>query len=278
MKYLRTLWRNKFDFKGTATTKEFFLSLLANWAAMMVLLPVPAILLLGMLALGIGGNMLTVVGITVYMAVFLLPVPALTARRMRDSGHPIWYQLLMILGIPLYGLLLVGLLKPGTRKHCFLSKLAYVLLPVGFGGILWSFLLFHTEVFEPIAMGMLLVIMVGIIVGGIGGKIDDVRNQAISEGGRTMTRYKELFVSQFLSQDAYAAVIYDCEADAFFDALFTARTVGGGISYSLQDKGAPITPGQVRKLAEKSEDCRAESYTGITEDNWRELTGAELSY
>lgn len=89
-----------------------------------------------------------------------------------------------------------------------------------------------------------------------------------------MTGYKELFTSKFLCQDAYAAVIYDYDEDAFYDALFTAQTVGGGIAYSLKDKGAPIMPGQVKKLAERSDDRRAEKYAWMSDDNWREIVGA----
>lgn len=96
----------------------------------------------------------------------------------------------------------------------------------------------------------------------------------MTESGGVMTGYKELFISQDLGYSAYAAVIYDYDAEAFYNALFNAHVVGGGISYPLENKGTPIRLDQVRKLANKSEDSRADKYIGITEDNWRELVGA----
>ena len=89
-----------------------------------------------------------------------------------------------------------------------------------------------------------------------------------------MTGYKERFISKDLSQFAYAAVIYDYDANSFYNALFAAHVVGGHTSYPLKEKGTPIMLDQVRRLANKSEDSRADKYIGITEGNWRELVGA----
>ena len=184
MNLFKNLWKKSLLFKGASTTKEFFLSLLANWTAMMALLPVPVLMILLFSMLGISGDMAQTAVfaiITVYMLIFLLPIPALLTRRMRDSGHPIWQQLLLLLGIPLYGFILVGLLKPAARKHCYLSKLAYVLLLGSLGGFLWTFILFsRSELFEPLGIGLLAIGTVGILLGGVGGKIDELRGKADS--------------------------------------------------------------------------------------------------
>ena len=189
MSILKTLWKNRFHFKGTASTKEFFLSLLANWAAMMALLPVPVLIFLIFSIPEISGNLAqtAVYAITaIYMLIFLLPIPALLARRMRDSGHPVWLLLLLLLGIPLYGFILIGLLKPETQKHCVLTMLAHALLLGSLGGFLWTFMLFsRSELFEPFGMVLLGLGTVGILLGGIGGKIDEARSRAAAEDSPT---------------------------------------------------------------------------------------------
>ena len=185
MKILRNLWKRKFDFKGVATTKEFFQSLLANWVAMMALLPVPVLMCVCFSMLGIAGDFAQIIIPSVsiaYMGVFLIPIPALTVRRMRNSGHPLWYQILMVIGIPVYGFLLIGILKPETWIHCFLTKLGRILLLICLGGFLWSIPLFslNTEAFDICGMILLSIGTVGIIIGGIGGKMDEQRNKAAS--------------------------------------------------------------------------------------------------
>ena len=83
-----------------------------------------------------------------------------------------------------------------------------------------------------------------------------------------MADYVELFISRWLSQSAYTAVIYDHDKDAFYDALFESVQCGGGCSFRIRKSGTPITLRKVRELADRAEDSRAGRYLGITEDNW----------
>ena len=75
-----------------------------------------------------------------------------------------------------------------------------------------------------------------------------------------MMNYKELFISSHLDSQHYAAVIIELETHRFYNALFEACTIGGGIGYSLSKAGEPISFEQVQKLADKSEDERAFKY------------------
>ena len=86
-----------------------------------------------------------------------------------------------------------------------------------------------------------------------------------------MERYKELFVSQFLDYYHYAAVIFDAQEQCFYNALFEGTQYGGISAYAAKQKGKALSVESVRKLAEESEDCRAEKYVRISEDNWQEL-------
>ena len=86
-----------------------------------------------------------------------------------------------------------------------------------------------------------------------------------------MENYKELFVSQFLDYYHYAAVIFDTEENSFYNALFKGVQYGGICVNALKQKGKAISIECVRKLAEKSEDSRAEKYVNISVDNWQEL-------
>ena len=86
-----------------------------------------------------------------------------------------------------------------------------------------------------------------------------------------MENYKELFVSQFLDYYHYAAVIFDADEKCFYNALFEGVQYGGICANAAKQKGKAISIESVRKLAEKSEDSRAEKYVNISEDNWQEL-------
>lgn len=188
MKTFRDLWKNAFNFKGCAARKEFFLSLLVTYIAMIVCFPVAALLCILSVKLaqmlGVGSDQVLLVGAlvtTVYIAALMLPLPALTVRRMRDSGLPMRYLVLIILGIPVLGFLMIGLAKadPSAPKRCFLTRLALVILLTALGGYLWCVPLygFSVEKWSLIATGALCVGTVGIILGGIGGIIDRIRLQ-----------------------------------------------------------------------------------------------------
>ena len=86
-----------------------------------------------------------------------------------------------------------------------------------------------------------------------------------------MDNCKELFVSQFLGYYTYAAVIFDTDKKCFYNALFEGVQYGGICAYAAKQKGNAISIENVRKLAEESEDRRAEKYVNISEDNWLEL-------
>lgn len=188
MKTFRDLWKNAFNFKGYAARKEFFLSLLVTYIAMIVCFPVAALLYILSVKLaqmlGVGSDQVLLVGAPVtivYITALMLPLPALTVRRMRDSGLPMWYLVLFILGIPVLGFLMIGLAKadPSAPKRCFLTRLARVILLTALGGYLWCVPLygFSVEKWSLIATGALGVGTVGIILGGIGGIIDRIRFQ-----------------------------------------------------------------------------------------------------
>lgn len=86
-----------------------------------------------------------------------------------------------------------------------------------------------------------------------------------------MANYRELFISQYLDQSYYVAVIYEEETNCFYNALLECVWVGGASGYYLKNKDRAISIDVVRKLARRSEDSRADKYVNISEDNWREL-------
>lgn len=90
----------------------------------------------------------------------------------------------------------------------------------------------------------------------------DRTRKSDAEGDRT-EHYRELFISQFLDQHHYAAVIYEEETNCFYNALFSGR--------HSKKKGRAISIDVVRKLARRSEDSRADNYVNISEANWQEL-------
>lgn len=121
--------------------------------------------------LGAGPDQVLLVGAlvtTVYIAALMLLLLALTVRRMRDSGLSMRYLVLIILGIPVLGFLMIGLVKadPSASKRCFLTRLALVILLTALGGYLWCVPLygFSVEKWSLIATGTLCVGTVGIIL------------------------------------------------------------------------------------------------------------------
>lgn len=84
--------------------------------------------------------------------------------------------------------------------------------------------------------------------------------------------YKKLFISTDIDDCHHAAVIIDLGTHQFYDALFSCQQSGGVISdFFILKTGSPISCEQVKALAEKSEDSRAEKYSKITNENWKEL-------
>lgn len=199
MKILRDLWKYAFNFRGYAGRKEFFSSLLVTYIAMIVCFPAAALLYILSVKLaqilGADSDQALLVGTlvaVVYIVTLVRPLPALTVRRMRDSGLPMWYLVLFILGIPVLGFLMIGLAKadPGATKRCFLTRLARVILLTALGGYLWCVPLyvFSVEEWSLIAMGALGAGTVGIVLGGIGGIMDRIRLQkAAAEKGAENT-------------------------------------------------------------------------------------------
>ena len=86
-----------------------------------------------------------------------------------------------------------------------------------------------------------------------------------------MINYRKLFVSQFLDQYHYVAVIYEEETNCFYEALFECVWGGGACGDYLKNKDRAISIDVVRKFARRSEDSRADKYVNISEDNWQEL-------
>ena len=84
--------------------------------------------------------------------------------------------------------------------------------------------------------------------------------------------YKKLFISADLDYCHHTAVVMDLETNQFHNALFSCQQTGGAIGdFTLLKMGGVISVEQVKALAEKSEDSRANTYVEITKDNWKKL-------
>jgi uncharacterized membrane protein YhaH (DUF805 family) len=99
----KLFWKNYFNFKGTASKKEYWWSFLANlivWGIIAILLTV-----IGQYTdSATGGKVLSAISLTV-MAVLGLGTLSCSVRRLRDGGYP-WYYLLLAL-VPVFGAILV---------------------------------------------------------------------------------------------------------------------------------------------------------------------------
>lgn len=194
MKTLKHLWRNIFNFHGTAGRGEFFRSLLVNIIAMYVMMipfmVVCAVIFYAIAAVGVGaaaGKVLAGGAAVIYIGIFMIPLLSLLVRRMRDSGFSMKLLVLLLIAIPVLGFLLIGMMKKSERAYCWLSKIGYTLFVGGFGTGMWAVTLSGVTGNLMLAEGLgtlgVVSMVIGLGAGYIGTKIDDKVNKTDSSVG-----------------------------------------------------------------------------------------------
>ena len=183
------LWKNIFNFKGTASTKEFFQSILANIIGMYIIFIPVLLLYAGILLIlkqaGMTLDAATGVAVSyavaaVFTGIFVLPMVSLLVRRIRDSEITWWLPAGLVILIPVIGFLIVGVMRKNPRILCLLTKAGWALLAGGLGGTLWSMLismlLSDLTISEMVGPFCLVFMCAGLVIGYIGAKIDKARN------------------------------------------------------------------------------------------------------
>jgi len=110
----KSLWKNMFNFSGTTSVREFWAAILINTVIMCVGI-LPASLVFSLVSLcflpdAVFGFGSFIFGL-LYVICFHIPIIALTIRRIRDSGYSWILSLLLIAFVPIFGLIIVGLLR-----------------------------------------------------------------------------------------------------------------------------------------------------------------------
>lgn len=87
-------------------------------------------------------------------------------------------------------------------------------------------------------------------------------------------KYKELFDTFSANVTTYMAVIFDPDANEFYEASFTMICRGGAHGYQLDQVGQRLSIEDVRTLAKNSDDSRAKRYISISAENYNDLLRA----
>lgn len=121
-------------------------------------------------------RIIILIAVSLFCLGAMFPMLSLTIRRMRDTQIAWWILVAIIIIIPVFGLVIVGVLQKPKNKFGIVSKIGYTLIVIGFGIPLWgTFISFlsSTETFNIIGMIGLSILVVGIIVAYIGVRFID---------------------------------------------------------------------------------------------------------
>lgn len=173
------MWRNIFNYSGTASIREFWLGLVGNVIGMYAgIIPLALVLVLYAALGGMMSEQSALVLAIVYVLAMHLPVLSLLVRRMRDTGFTWPVLILMVIGIPMMGAMLIGIMKKAENAEPMniLQKIGLTLLLAGFGMALWG-ALFNMLTGGEVLLGAGFVCMiVGLPIGYIGAKIEESRS------------------------------------------------------------------------------------------------------
>lgn len=141
IKAFLSMWKNTLNFTGSTSIREYWLALAANVIMMYV----------GIIPIGLLFTFVRVIGfvdyldkgtaavfLMVYILIFFVPIIAMTVRRMRDTGFS-WYPLVLLaVGVPALGVMIIGILKKRSdNKWDIATKISWCLMAVGAGAYLW---------------------------------------------------------------------------------------------------------------------------------------------
>lgn len=133
------MWKNIFNYLGTATRRDFWLAICMNVIAMYAI-AVPC----GLICRWIGANVDLV--IIIYLAIFHLPVLSLYFRRARSAGWKFITSLYFAVVLPVFSGLMVGFINKARAVKCG-EALVGKLLALGFG------LFFYGSVINAVLYG-----------------------------------------------------------------------------------------------------------------------------
>jgi uncharacterized membrane protein YhaH (DUF805 family) len=177
IKAYNSMWKNIYNLSGTVTVREFWLACAGNIIAMYIALIPAAIIMLLAKLIGIGTLIIPII-LILYIVLFLFPLIPLLIRRIHDSGFKPVTAVLLLLGIPVLGFILIGIVKFDPAKASFhiLQRLGMYLLGIGAGMFFWACILFALmpNTFLPI-IGLIFLTF-GTILGYIGAKIQEKKN------------------------------------------------------------------------------------------------------
>lgn len=116
IKAFLSMWKNTLNFSGSTSIREYWLALAANVIMMYV----------GIIPIGLLFTFVRVIGfvdyldkgtaavvLMVYILIFFVPIIAMTVRRMRDTGFSWCPLVLLAVGVPALGIMIIGILKNG---------------------------------------------------------------------------------------------------------------------------------------------------------------------
>lgn len=110
MKYIVSLWKRIFDYKGTSGRKEFWVPFAVN-AGLAVLMTV----LIFIKLMGISRLAVPIIILAVYLAASAVPFISLTVRRLHDTGRSgWWYWLVFAFGVG--AIVLIMMLAGATQS------------------------------------------------------------------------------------------------------------------------------------------------------------------
>jgi len=168
IKALVSLWKNIFNYSGTASRKDYWLGITANVILMYILI-VPIALIFRFVPF-ITPDALAIV----YIILIHLPVYSIYVRRARDAGWSKSALIWVTVCLPVFSGIVIGFLGTGsklvTQKNPY--SIFLKLICVGIGLFVYSsfasiFLFGTPEALSPITCAGLLLSTISIIVGYI---------------------------------------------------------------------------------------------------------------
>lgn len=165
----KTMWKHVSDLKGTTSSREFWLACVGHILAMYILLIPMAVIM--MLANAMGTyDMIVPILLAASFALFLLPIIPMLIRRANDAGIRLWKAVLLFLGIPGFGFVLLGILqkKPEGASDHILTRIGIWLICIGLGMSLWGMVVLMLTESAILPMIGLVCFGVGIMIGYIG--------------------------------------------------------------------------------------------------------------
>lgn len=177
-----SLWKNIFNYSGTASRKEFWLGSIMNIIAMYVgLLPI-AILFLLLNTFGVLHLISPIAFSIIYICIFLLPLLSLYVRRANDVGLKKFDIWLVAVAVPAAGAMIIAMYPPKTKVLYKGVAWCYRCMAIGFGfyiysGFIGSMVLGSIDAAAPFVGIGLALATISMIIGAIIVKVNQERNR-----------------------------------------------------------------------------------------------------